>query len=648
MQKFIYALVFVLISFFATAQTITEIVVNSPDHTTLEAAVIAAELDGVLNSPGNFTVFAPTDAAFAALPAGTVDQLLLDPTGNLAKILLYHVLGAEVFSGDLSDGQTATTLLGQGITVTLNADGAFINGAKISVVDLDASNGVVHVLDAVILPPASTVVDVVVNSPVHTTLEAAVTAAGLVPALQGDGPFTVFAPTDDAFAALPAGTVDALLMDPTGDLAKILLYHVVGGEVLSSDLSDGQMAATLLGQGINVSINADGVFINDAKVVISDIRTFNGVVHVLDAVMLPPSSTVADVVINSPVHTTLETAVVAAGLAPALSDPDANLTVFAPTDDAFAALPPGLLDGLLADPTGNLAKVLLYHVVGGEVLSTDLMNGMMANTLLGQGINVSIDANGVMINNAMVTVADIRTLNGVVHVLDAVLVPPSRTVADVVINSPVHETLEAAVIAAGLVPTLSDLTADLTVFAPTDAAFAALPAGTVEALLMDPTGDLAKVLTYHVLGAEVLSTDLSDGQMAMTVNGQEITVSIDADGVLINNAKVTVADIRTLNGVVHVIDAVLLPSLSSVRDLETIPMTVSPNPTTDVLNIDIPASMNGLDVQLTMVSIDGKIVKNQKVNQTQINLNVTDLRVGTYILNLRSETSFAKATVIIE
>jgi len=248
MFRIIYTLLFALITTVGISQTVVDIIVNSPDHTTLETAVIAAGLDDDLSSAGSVTVFAPTDAAFANLPAGVLDDLLMDPTGNLAKILLHHVVGAEVVSSSLSDGQVATTLLGQGIEVSITAAGVFISGAQVTVADIDATNGVVHVVDAVILPPASSVVDVIVNSPDHTTLEAAVIAAELDGALSGDGPFTVFAPTDAAFNNLPAGTVDALLMDPTGDLAKILLQHVVSGEVLSSTLTNGQTATTLLGQ----------------------------------------------------------------------------------------------------------------------------------------------------------------------------------------------------------------------------------------------------------------------------------------------------------------------------------------------------------------------------------------------------------------
>jgi uncharacterized surface protein with fasciclin (FAS1) repeats len=139
----------------------------------------------------------------------------------------------------------------------------------------------------------STVVDVVVNSADHTTLEAAVVAAELADDLSGAGPFTLFAPTDAAFAALPEGTVASLLEDPTGTLASILLYHVVSGKALSSDLSNGQMIATLNGNEVKVKIKDGKAYIDNAQVTIADIQADNGVVHVINAVMIP-SSKMAD------------------------------------------------------------------------------------------------------------------------------------------------------------------------------------------------------------------------------------------------------------------------------------------------------------------------------------------------------------------
>jgi uncharacterized surface protein with fasciclin (FAS1) repeats len=344
---------------------------------------------------------------------------------------------------------------------------------------------------------AQTVVDIVVNSPDHNTLETAVLAAGLETTLSGTGPFTLFAPTDAAFDALPAGILDALLADPQGALTDVLLYHALDANVASGDLTNGQIATTINGDDIVVTISGGNVFINNALVTTADVAATNGVVHIIDVVLVP-NETVVDVVVASPDHTTLETAVVASELAPALTDPFASFTLFAPTDAAFANLPTGVLDALLADPTGALADVLLYHAVDAEVFSGDLSNGQLATTINGDAVVVTISGSNVFINNTQVTVADIDVDNGVVHVIDAVLVP-GETVVDVVVASPDHTTLETAVVASELAPALTDPFASFTLFAPTDAAFANLPTGVLDALLADPTGALADVLLY-VLG----------------------------------------------------------------------------------------------------------------------------------------------------
>ena len=557
--------------------TVVDIVVNSPVHNVLEAAVLEADLAGALSSDGPFTVFAPTDDAFIALAGAlgaTAEELLALP--ELTDILLYHVVGGTALSTDLSDGQFITTLNGADVVVTINDEGIFINNAQVTVADIVAGNGVVHVIDAVLLPtdtpePTNTVVDIVVNSPVHNVLEAAVLQADLAGALSGEGPFTVFAPTDDAFLSLAGAlgaTAEDLLALP--ELADILLYHVVGSTALSSDLTDGQTIATLNGAEVTVTINEAGIFINDAQVTVADLVADNGVVHVIDAVLIPPTSeptgTVVDIVVNSEVHNLLEAAVLEADLAETLSG-EGPFTVFAPTDDAFIALAEALTlapEDLLALP--ELADILLYHVVGATALSTDLSDGQMVTTLNGADVTVTINEAGIFINDAQVIVADLVATNGVVHVIDAVLTPPvpTNTVVDIIVNSDIHTILEAAVLEADLVGALSG-EGPFTVFAPTDEAFAALAealGATASDLLALP--ELTDILLYHVVGATAFSTDLSDGQMVATLNGAEVEVSIECDGsIFINDAQVILADIEADNGVVHVLDAVLIPPTPS-------------------------------------------------------------------------------------
>jgi uncharacterized surface protein with fasciclin (FAS1) repeats len=291
----------------AATADIVDTAIAAGSFTTLVAAVEAAGLVETLKGEGPFTVFAPTDDAFAAIPKETLDALLADPSGDLTQILLYHVVPGKVMAADVTDGLEAATVQGAPVTFSV-ADGVVkINDATIVTTDIEASNGVIHVIDAVIMPPAEEaaaateapaeeaaapagdIVDTAIAAGSFTTLVAAVEAAGLVETLKGEGPFTVFAPTDDAFAAIPAETLTALLADPSGDLTQILLYHVVPGKVMAADVTDGLEAATVQGAPVTFSI-ADGVVkINDATIVTTDIETSNGVIHVIDAVIMPPA-----------------------------------------------------------------------------------------------------------------------------------------------------------------------------------------------------------------------------------------------------------------------------------------------------------------------------------------------------------------------
>ena len=405
------------------SNSIYDIVSNSTDHTTLKAAVDACGLAGVLSDPGPFTLFAPTDAAFDLLPAGTVTALLAD-LPQLTDILKHHVVGASVLSSALSNGQVVTTLLGTDVTVTINSIGVYIDNAMVTVADIIADNGVVHVIDAVLLPPtpSNSIYDIVSNSANHTTLKVAIDACALNGVLSDPGPFTLFAPTDAAFNLLPAGTVTALLND-IPQLTDILNHHVVGDSVMSGMLSNNQIVTTLLGTDVTVTINANGVFIDNAQITVADIVADNGVVHVIDAVLLPPtpSNSIYDIVSNSANHTTLKVAIDACALNGVLSDPG-PFTLFAPTDAAFNLLPAGTVTALLND-IPQLTDILNHHVVGDSVMSGMLSNNQIVTTLLGTDVTVTINANGVFIDNAQITVADIVADNGVVHVIDVVLLP---------------------------------------------------------------------------------------------------------------------------------------------------------------------------------------------------------------------------------
>ena len=474
----------------------------------------------------------------------------------------------------------------------------------------------------------NTVYNIVANSQDHSTLKVALDASALDGVLSGPGPFTLFAPTDAAFNNLPPGTLSNLLNN-IPQLWDVLIHHVITDSVMSSMLSNNQIVTSLLGTDITVTINNGMVYIDNAVVTVADIIADNGVVHVIDAVLLPnfdcngvlngssiidscgvcqqsyiynfithqvtilsdtfgvslgmneilvmaddpanpywnsscTGNSIYDVVSNSSDHTTLKAAIDACSLDVVLST-QGPFTLFAPTDGAFNNLPSGTVSALLNN-IPQLTDILLHHVVNNNVMSSMLSNNQVVTTLLGTDVTVTIINGMVYIDNAMVTVADIVADNGVVHVIDAVLLPTVSTnsIYDVVSNSSDHTTLKAAIDACSLDGTLSG-TGPFTLFAPTDGAFNNLPAGTVTALLND-IPQLTDILLHHVVGDSVMSSMLSNNQVVTTLLGTDVTVTINNGMVYIDNAMVTVADIVADNGVVHVIDAVLLPTVSSIEN----------------------------------------------------------------------------------
>jgi transforming growth factor-beta-induced protein len=275
----------------ATAKsTIVETAVAAGSFKTLVAAVQAAGLVDTLNGAGPFTVFAPTDEAFAKLPAGTLEMLLKpENKAKLASILTYHVVPGAVKAADVVKLKTAGTVNGQRVDIKVDGGKVTVDGANVVTTDIACSNGVIHVIDTVILPVDGTIVDVAVKNGSFNTLVAAVKAAGLVETLSGKGPFTVLAPTDAAFAKLPAGTLEMLLKpENKQQLVDILTYHVVPGVAAYSDaVVKMTEVPTVLGSSIAVKVVNGKVMLNGATVVAADVEATNGVIHAVDTVILP-------------------------------------------------------------------------------------------------------------------------------------------------------------------------------------------------------------------------------------------------------------------------------------------------------------------------------------------------------------------------
>ncbi|QDU47473.1 Immunogenic protein MPT70 precursor [Symmachiella dynata] len=271
------------------------------------------------------------------------------------------------------------------------------------------------------------IVDTAVGAGSFKTLAAALQAADLVEALKSEGPFTVFAPTDEAFSKLPKGTVETLLKPENKDqLVSILTYHVTKGIVPAAKVVELKGAKTLNGQQVDIAVADGNVKVDDANVVKTDIRCSNGIIHVIDQVILPATDDIPTTAVKAGNFSTLVAAAKAAGLVEALSSAG-PLTVFAPTDEAFAKLPAGTVESLLKpENKAKLAAILKYHVVKGRVYSADALAAGKANTLQGDALSIAMHGQAAMVNEAKLIATDIDASNGVIHVIDSVLLPPAK------------------------------------------------------------------------------------------------------------------------------------------------------------------------------------------------------------------------------
>lgn len=550
-----------------TGLDIVETAQDNAQFSILVDALIKADLVSTLQGDGPFTVFAPTNDAFAQLLEDLNVESLDDLTAEqLTPILLYHVVGGEVASTDLMNGYVATSSAGPentNVDVLINIDnGVVLNGnTMVDAADIGATNGIIHQIDRVLLPP--TVVDVAINNSDFSNLVSAVLHAGLAETLSGNGPFTVFAPTNDAFAdfLMDAGVSSIDELSPEA-VEAVLLNHVVSGNVRSTSLSNGSVP-TLGENDFEVDLTNTPIINGDIDIVATDVQGTNGVVHVINKVITytePAPQTIVDVASSIDDFSILVEAVVKADLVGVLSG-EGPFTVFAPTNDAFVQLLEDLGVASLDDLTGDdLRPILLYHVLGGNVMSGDLANGYVPTSSTGPNdtfidLLVNIDDGVVLNGNTNVDTPDVGASNGTIHIIDRVLLPP--TVVDIAIQNGGFTNLVDAVIHAGLAETLSG-DGPFTVFAPTDMAFdellSALMVGSIEDVDATAVGD---ILLNHVVDGNVLSTGLSNGNVP-TLGANPVAINVDTVPPTINgDIDIVVTDIQGSNGVVHVISAVI-------------------------------------------------------------------------------------------
>ena len=550
-------------------------------HDSLVAALTHAGLVATLQGDGPFTVFAPTDQAFA--DAG-IDLSTFDtPEENetLADILLYHVLAGSVNSSAVTDGLSVVMANGDKASFTVSNDSVMIGAATVTTADVEASNGIIHVIDKVLTPPpgdicynviSHTIVPGATNlmcnsymfvenytmggqtitgcynmithqvtdigaaecgaymwtpavniamtaqaTTIHTALVAALGAADLVSTLSGETEYTVFAPSDDAFEEAGIDLDSFETDEEIAMLADILLYHVVPGTTLSTDLAAGEnVVTTANGEELTITVTEAGVEVgtDGATVTLADVPASNGVIHVIDQVLTPPS----------------------------LSD----------DDDEGVPTPEELLGATDSDDSGGMS------IDEFNAFMNDDEEGALPQSILDDIADIfannDADDSGEL---------DLNELEQFIPELDAYMIALEEGAFDdiptIASQTGIHESLVAALMAADLVSTLQG-EGPFTVFAPTDEAFAAAGIDLDDTSLSTET--LKDILLYHVVAGTTLSTDLAAGANTVTAaNGDELTITVSESGVAVGaeGAVVTLADVLASNGVIHVIDKVLTP-----------------------------------------------------------------------------------------
>jgi transforming growth factor-beta-induced protein len=558
--------------------TVASFIATAPDLTQLNRAVLRAGFEGALSSNATmFTLFAGTDAAFATIPASFLFLLFENDEflPHLRNLLTYNILMGELFEGDFTEGEVLQTFNSETVEVTLNPFS--VNGVSITGADNDVSNGAVQIIDDILTPswvPRTLLNRVQQDTDLSITLDF-LTLSGFSAAINQPsfGNFTFLAPTDTAWIALGSDLL-AFLADPVNleALQDAILYHILDGVFTLAELFPSRIN-TFQGNFVTVSVTPRLRF-NQALVVAGgrDILANNGVIQKIDSILDfnqgVGGDSIFDFIAVTPDISIFLGALQRSGLGPALANNSGTLTVFAPTNAAFNALPAALRESLFVNNEFliHLQSLLHYHILPQIFASEDLVNDSNIVTTNGESVNVLTDP--LRVNLRPVQFTDYNATNGFTNTILGVLLPSwvFNTLASRVANDPDLSILNDFFNLAGI-----DLSPDgaITLLAPINAAWNALGFVRLQQL-RDPANrvELINILAFHVgapifttneLGVGVKITTFQGGNTGIvTVTSNDHITFNEVDNAL-SPAVLLVPNILATNGVLHKIDAILDP-----------------------------------------------------------------------------------------
>lgn len=544
-------------------RSIAQILAADPQFSTLLTAVQAAGLEESLTT-GSYTVFAPTNAAFAKVPSDQLAMVLND-ADMLSNVLLYHVMTGQMTAKQVMSVKSAKTVQGANVSVQTMGSRVMINGANVVKADVAACNGVIHVIDAVLMPPMSA------PAAQAPAAEPAAAAPATTETMTTETATTETATTEAATTETPAPAPAAAA---AFDISRIPALPLSGATYTGTATTTATTTETATTETATTETATTETA--TAETATTETATAETATAETGTEVAAESNTLYDVLVNDDRFSTLRDLISDAGLTETLTG--GEFTIFAPTNEAFDALPEGTLAILSANPDA-LRAILTYHVVAGRLSAAQLSTAATPLTSV-QGGTITLTENGTRIGDATIAVNDAITgaSNGNIYALDRVLMPPGFTLpaAQVVEAAPADasvpgslaalletdarfSTLAGLVKQAGLVDTLSN--GNYTLFAPTNDAFTKIAAADLTALGND-AAKLRQVLLGHVIPSRITETALASSTELTNANNAKLTLQkmTGPDRTMIGNATITAgAPLAANNGVVYVIDTVLMP-----------------------------------------------------------------------------------------
>ncbi|KFO88477.1 Transforming growth factor-beta-induced protein ig-h3, partial [Buceros rhinoceros silvestris] len=500
-----------------------------------------------IEGPGSFTIFAPSNEAWASLPAETLDSLVSNVNIELLNALRYHMVNKRVLTDDLKHGTTLNSMY-QDLPVQIHhyPNGIVtVNCARVLKADHHATNGVVHVIDKVIATTTNSIQQIIETEESLETLRAAVAASDLNSLLESEGQYTLLAPTNEAFEKIPRETLNRILGDPEA-LRAMCAEAIIAGLTME----------TLEGTTLDVGCSGEELTLNGKPIIANkDVLATNGVVHFVNELLIPDSAkTLFELAQESEVSKSMDI-FRQAGLSSHLTGNE-QVTLLAPVNDVFK-------DGLpVVD--NNMKNLLLNHIVKDQLFSKYLYHGQKLQTLGDKELRVFVYRNNLCIENACIAAHDKKGRFGTLFIMDKMLTPPSGTVMDVLKADHRFSTLVAAIQSAGLTENLNR-PGTFTVFAPTNEAFRAMPQGELNKL-MGNAKELANILKFHVADEILVSGAVNALVRLKSMQGDKLEVSMKNNVIHINKEPVAESDIMATNGVVYAVNSVLQPQASRPQE----------------------------------------------------------------------------------